>query len=94
MFQSLLSNVAFGFGCSYLALHEQTGVGMHWDNLRTSPITGDDYNLLHVMYMLSFDSILYLFLAWYFEALYPGIYFLLNTGVSFHVLFDLFKKPH
>ena len=37
---SLLSNVAFGFGCAYLAHYEESGEGATWSNIWTSPLLG------------------------------------------------------
>ena len=31
--QSLISNIAFGFGCSYFSQYEETGIGAHWTNI-------------------------------------------------------------
>ena len=31
--QSLISNIAFGFGCSYFSQYEETGIGAHWSNI-------------------------------------------------------------
>ena len=41
MFQSLFSNVAFGFGCQYLALYEESGEGATWSNIWSSPLMGE-----------------------------------------------------
>ena len=71
--QSLSSTVAFGFGCSYIARYEEQGVGTQWSNVATSPIPEDDFNLAHCMLMMLLDSILYLLIAWYIEAVWPGM---------------------
>ena len=34
--QSLLSNVAFGYGCGRLAQYEQSAIGVSWDNIMDS----------------------------------------------------------
>jgi ATP-binding cassette subfamily A (ABC1) protein 1 len=74
LFQSLLSNVAFGFGCAYLAHYEESGEGANWSNIWTSPIigTGDKYSLAGAIGMLLVDSVLYGLLTWYIEAVWPG----------------------
>ncbi|XP_063236956.1 phospholipid-transporting ATPase ABCA7-like isoform X2 [Bacillus rossius redtenbacheri] len=71
---SILSNVAFGFGCSYFAHYEEMGVGVHWHNFGESPLLGDKYNLKYVMYMFVIDTLVYLMLTWYIEAVFPGQY--------------------
>ncbi|XP_049802768.1 ATP-binding cassette sub-family A member 7-like [Schistocerca nitens] len=71
---SLISNVAFGFGCSYFAQYEESGIGIQWHNYNRSPLLQDSYNLRYVMVMLVFDSIVYFLLATYIEAIHPGMY--------------------
>ena len=72
--QSLLSNVAFGFGCAYLAHYEESGEGATWANIWTSPLlgTGDRYSMAGAIGMLLVDSVLYGVLTWYVEAVFPG----------------------
>ncbi|XP_043218216.1 ATP-binding cassette sub-family A member 7-like [Amphibalanus amphitrite] len=69
---SLLSNVAFGFGCSYFAHYEERGVGIQWSTIDKSPIVGDEFSLLQSMFVLLLDSFLYGLLTWYIEAVFPG----------------------
>ncbi|XP_067120260.1 phospholipid-transporting ATPase ABCA1-like isoform X3 [Centruroides vittatus] len=71
---SLLSNVAFGFGCSYFAHYEEDGIGINWSNFATSTMSGDKFSLAHCMGMLILDSIIYGILTWYIEAVFPGQY--------------------
>ena len=33
LFSCLVSNIAFGFGCSYFSHFEETGVGAQWSNI-------------------------------------------------------------
>uniref|UniRef100_A0A8P4KGU3 ABC transporter domain-containing protein n=1 Tax=Dicentrarchus labrax TaxID=13489 RepID=A0A8P4KGU3_DICLA len=73
-FGSLLSPVAFGFGCEYFALFEEQGVGIQWKNLVSSPLEEDDFSLRTAIIMMYFDSILYGVLTWYIEAVFPGQY--------------------
>ncbi len=72
IFQSLLSNVAFGFGCSYMARYEEQGVGIQWHNIAYSPIPDDKYSMLGTILMLIVDSIVYAILTWYIEVVFPG----------------------
>lgn len=70
--QSLLSPVAFGFGCEYFALFEEQGVGIQWKNLVSSPLEEDDFSLRTAIIMMYVDSFLYGVLTWYLEAVFPG----------------------
>lgn len=70
--QSLLSPVAFGFGCEYFALFEEQGVGIQWKNLVSSPLEEDDFSLRTAIIIMYFDSFLYGVLTWYLEAVFPG----------------------
>ncbi|KAM4586967.1 phospholipid-transporting ATPase ABCA1b isoform 3-T3 [Fundulus diaphanus] len=74
VFASLLSPVAFGFGCEYFALFEEQGVGIQWRNLVSSPLQEDEFSLRTTIIMMYFDSFLYGVLTWYIEAVFPGQY--------------------
>ncbi|XP_078145249.1 phospholipid-transporting ATPase ABCA1b isoform X2 [Centroberyx gerrardi] len=74
VFASLLSPVAFGFGCEYFALFEEQGVGIQWKNLVSSPLEEDDFSLTTALILMYFDSFLYGVLTWYIEAVFPGQY--------------------
>ncbi|XP_068775738.1 phospholipid-transporting ATPase ABCA7 isoform X2 [Struthio camelus] len=71
---SLLSPVAFGFGCEYFSLYEEQGVGIQWHNLGTSPVPGDPYNFATAMALLLLDAGLYGLGTWYIEGVFPGQY--------------------
>ena len=48
VFQCLISNVAFGFGCAYFSHYEESGIGAQWNNIWESPLLDDKVlNLLH-----------------------------------------------
>lgn len=71
---SLLSNNAMALGAFLIGLHEGTGEGAQWSNL-SSPVSVDDQlTLLQIFGMLLLDSVLYLIIAWYGEAVFPGSY--------------------
>ena len=70
--QSLLSPVAFGFGCEYFALFEEQGVGIQWKNLLSSPHGEEDFSLRTTIGLMYLDSLLYGVLTWYLEAVFPG----------------------
>lgn len=67
--------MAFGLGSGYLALFEERGTGVSWSDLSKSPLYGDEFSLGYVFVMLAFDTLLYLLLTWYIEAVFPGLYF-------------------
>ncbi|KAG7277959.1 hypothetical protein CRUP_022129 [Coryphaenoides rupestris] len=74
VFASVLSPVAFGFGCEYFALYEEQGVGIQWSNLVASPLEKDDYSLTTAIILMYCDSVLYGLMTWYIEAVFPGQY--------------------
>ncbi|NXS77695.1 ABCA1 protein, partial [Erpornis zantholeuca] len=71
---SLLSPVAFGFGCDYFSLYEEQGVGIQWHNLGASPVPGDPYSFAAAMGLLLLDAVLYGLATWYLEGVFPGQY--------------------
>ncbi|XP_047223624.1 retinal-specific phospholipid-transporting ATPase ABCA4 isoform X2 [Girardinichthys multiradiatus] len=71
---SLLSPVAFGFGTEYLSRYEEQGLGLQWNNIRSSPLEKDTYSFLTSILMMVFDAILYGILAWYLDNVFPGQY--------------------
>ncbi|XP_029421324.1 ATP-binding cassette sub-family A member 7 isoform X3 [Nannospalax galili] len=70
---SLLSPVAFGFGCESLALLEEQGEGAQWHNLGTGPAE-DVFSLAQVSGFLLLDAAIYGLALWYLEAICPGQY--------------------
>ncbi|RMC22299.1 hypothetical protein DUI87_00611 [Hirundo rustica rustica] len=74
IFASLLSPVAFGFGCEYFALFEEQGVGVQWDNFFESPLEEDGFSITTSAVMMLFDTFLYGIMTWYIESVFPGQY--------------------
>ncbi|XP_039104096.1 phospholipid-transporting ATPase ABCA7 isoform X2 [Hyaena hyaena] len=70
---SLLSPVAFGFGCESLALLEEQGEGAQWHSAGTGPAPGV-FSLAQVSGILLLDAVLYGLATWYLEAVCPGQY--------------------
>lgn len=70
--QSLLSCVAFGYGCENFAKYEQQGVGIQWSNMSQSPEGGESYTFTLSIIMMLFDAALYWTLTWYIENVFPG----------------------
>ena len=83
---SLLSPVAFGFGCSIIALYENEGVGTNWNNFYQSPISSKNGLTLNFFCLIMLlDSAIYMFLAWYIENVWPGEF---GAGKPFYFLFQ------
>uniref|UniRef100_A0A8C0YTU6 ABC transporter domain-containing protein n=1 Tax=Canis lupus familiaris TaxID=9615 RepID=A0A8C0YTU6_CANLF len=70
---SLLSPVAFGFGCESLALLEEQGEGAQWHNMGTAPAP-EVLSLAWVSGVLLLDAVLYGLATWYLEGVCPGQY--------------------
>ncbi|XP_036026831.1 LOW QUALITY PROTEIN: phospholipid-transporting ATPase ABCA7 [Onychomys torridus] len=70
---SLLSPVAFGFGCESLALLEEQGDGAQWHNLGRAPAE-DVFSLVQAAAFLLLDAAIYGLALWYLEAVCPGQY--------------------
>uniref|UniRef100_A0A8C2DMD2 ATP-binding cassette, sub-family A (ABC1), member 4b n=1 Tax=Cyprinus carpio TaxID=7962 RepID=A0A8C2DMD2_CYPCA len=71
---SFLSPVAFGFGTEYLSRYEEQGLGLQWDNIRTRPLEGDEYSFFTSIHMMLLVAVIYAFLAWYLDNVFPGQY--------------------
>ena len=70
--QSLLSCVAFGYGCENFARYEEQGIGIQWHNIASSTEEGDGYSFLVSIVMMLIDAFIYWVLTWYIENVYPG----------------------
>uniref|UniRef100_A0A3Q3IW89 ABC transporter domain-containing protein n=1 Tax=Monopterus albus TaxID=43700 RepID=A0A3Q3IW89_MONAL len=71
---SLLSCVAFGFGCDNFAKYEQQGIGIQWYNIAKSPEEGERYTFIVSIIMMLLDAVIYWVLTWYIENVFPGQY--------------------
>uniref|UniRef100_A0A8C2X320 P-type phospholipid transporter n=1 Tax=Cyclopterus lumpus TaxID=8103 RepID=A0A8C2X320_CYCLU len=71
---SLLSCVAFGYGCENFAKFEEQGIGIHWYNINKSPEDGERYTFIVSIIMMLFDAAFYWVLTWYIENVFPGQY--------------------
>ncbi|XP_067284959.1 phospholipid-transporting ATPase ABCA1 [Pseudorasbora parva] len=74
MATSLLSCVAFGYGCENFARYEEQGIGIQWSNIRISPQENDRYSFIVSIVMMLFDAFLYWIMTWYIENVFPGQY--------------------
>lgn len=71
--QSLLSCVAFGYGCENFSKYEQQGIGIQWSNINESPEEGERYTFMVSIIMMLFDAVFYWLLTWYIENVFPGM---------------------
>uniref|UniRef100_A0A673CYV6 P-type phospholipid transporter n=1 Tax=Sphaeramia orbicularis TaxID=375764 RepID=A0A673CYV6_9TELE len=71
---SLLSCVAFGYGCENFSKYEEQGIGIQWHNIGKSPEEGERYTFIVSIIMMLFDAALYWVLTWYVENVFPGQY--------------------
>ncbi|XP_061566340.1 phospholipid-transporting ATPase ABCA1-like [Cololabis saira] len=71
---SLLSCVAFGFGCENFSKYEEQGIGIQWHNIGKSPEEGEPYTFIVSIVIMLFDAAFYWVLTWYIENVFPGQY--------------------
>uniref|UniRef100_A0A8C6WUV1 P-type phospholipid transporter n=1 Tax=Neogobius melanostomus TaxID=47308 RepID=A0A8C6WUV1_9GOBI len=71
---SLLSCVAFGYGCENFSKYEEQGIGIQWTNIAISPEEGESYTFIVSILMMLLDALLYWLLTWYIENVFPGQY--------------------
>ncbi|KAF5901914.1 ATP-binding cassette sub-family A member 1-like, partial [Clarias magur] len=71
---SLLSCVAFGYGCENFARFEEQGIGIQWKNIMLSSQDNDSYTFFISIIMMLIDALLYWLLTWYIENVFPGQY--------------------
>lgn len=72
--QSLLSCVAFGYGCENFARYEEQGIGIQWKNIMVSSQDDDPYTFMVSIIMMLLDAVFYWILSWYIENVFPGKY--------------------
>uniref|UniRef100_A0A3Q1GH78 P-type phospholipid transporter n=1 Tax=Acanthochromis polyacanthus TaxID=80966 RepID=A0A3Q1GH78_9TELE len=71
---SLLSCVAFGYGCETFAKYEEQGIGIQWHNINQSPEEGERYTFVISIVMMLADAVIHWLLTWYIENVFPGQY--------------------
>ncbi|XP_063224038.1 phospholipid-transporting ATPase ABCA3-like [Bacillus rossius redtenbacheri] len=70
----LCCNTAMALGFLFVLMFEGSGRGLQWDSLWQPATQGDSVVFGHVLIFLVVDAILYLLIALYVEAVYPGVY--------------------
>ena len=83
----LLSPAAFGLGCSYIAFWEAQGQGLQSSTIRLGAGECDNFTFAYVLACLALDSVLYMIMAAYVDAVFPG-----EFGVPQSPLFFLRKR--
>jgi hypothetical protein len=60
-------------GAKYIAFYENIGTGIQFDNIRYSPVEGDQFTCFETVLFMLLDTFIHLILMWYIENVYPGI---------------------
>lgn len=71
---SLSSQVAFSLGLYYVIRSEAYGTGTQWSTFWSSNRDVSGFSVGKAVLMLWVDTVIYLILTWYIEAVYPGHY--------------------
>ncbi|GLH10706.1 Multidrug resistance protein homolog 49 [Gryllus bimaculatus] len=71
---SVCSNTAMAHGFQLIVMFEGTGEGLRWDNVWQPATQDDNLTMGHILVMLLLDSLLYLVVTLYVEAVFPGSY--------------------
>lgn len=71
---SLGSNTAMSLGFQLIIRHEGTGEGAQFNNIWRTTSPDDNLTLGAVMMMLILDAVIYMLIALYVEAVFPGDY--------------------
>ncbi|KAF5273700.1 hypothetical protein FQA39_LY07390 [Lamprigera yunnana] len=74
MFTCIFSNSAMAYGFQLMVMYEGIGEGLQWHNIWKTTTPDDNLTLGHLIIMLIVDSLLYLIIALYVEAVKPGEY--------------------
>jgi hypothetical protein len=70
-------------GAKYIAFYENIGTGIQFNNIRYSPVEGDQFTCFETVLFMLLDTFIHLLLMWYIENIYPGI---LNRNFFFRKL--------
>ncbi|CAG9840389.1 unnamed protein product [Diabrotica balteata] len=87
LLSSLLPNTAMAFGFQVVLMYEGTGDGVSWSTLFKPNTPDDTLSLGLVWIMIIINTIMYLLIALYIEAVFPGEY-----GVAQRWYFPFTKK--
>ena len=68
----LFSNTAMAFASQLMSMFEGASEGIQWQNVNRGVSPDDDFTFADVLVMLTIDAVIYLLLALYIEAVFPG----------------------
>ncbi|KAI9562460.1 hypothetical protein GHT06_009893 [Daphnia sinensis] len=68
----LFSNTAMAFASQLMSMFEGSSEGIQWQNINRGVSPDDDFTFGDVLVMLAIDAVIYLVLALYIEAVFPG----------------------
>ena len=68
----LFSNTAMAYASQLMSMFEGASEGIQWHNINRGVSPDDDFTFGDVLVMLTIDAVIYLLLALYIEAVYPG----------------------
>ncbi|XP_049855750.1 phospholipid-transporting ATPase ABCA3 isoform X1 [Schistocerca gregaria] len=95
VFSSLAHNSAMSFGMQLFIMFEGTGVGLQWEDFWRPINQNDDLVVGHIMLMLIADAVIYMLIALYVEAVFPGEfgvplpwYFFMQRSYWFGIEYD------
>ncbi|XP_052061510.1 phospholipid-transporting ATPase ABCA3-like [Mytilus californianus] len=67
-----LNNVGMAIGVKLIAQYEGTGAGLQWNNFVNPPTVDQNFSMLAVILILLLDTLVYMLIAWYVDAICPG----------------------
>lgn len=69
-----LTNTPISFACQIICMFEGTGDGLQWSSINDGSTPDDNFSMAYALLMMVVNGIVYLLLAFYFEAVWPGEY--------------------
>jgi ATP-binding cassette, subfamily A (ABC1), member 3 len=91
LFACLMPNLAMGQGIILVGTFEGKGTGINFHNWRDKASVDDNFCFFHVILIMLFNNLMYLFLMWYFDKIRPG-----DHGIAkpWHFLFTQCFTDH
>jgi ATP-binding cassette subfamily A (ABC1) protein 3 len=68
----LISNTCMALGANIISQQEGNGVGVTWDRVNLPISVDDPFTFSSVLWSFARDAVLYFFIAWYLEGIWPG----------------------
>ncbi|CAD5121577.1 DgyrCDS10076 [Dimorphilus gyrociliatus] len=70
----VLYNMALVHGWTLFQLHETAGYGAKWSNINSYVTVDQNFKIANVLILFTIDIVVYLFIAWYLDNVFPGPY--------------------